>query len=75
VEVLSELLSQSEIQEIPFTRFTAKSFKIEQKPTVKGVAYGKKDAPTIGSVKAVTYHELSVKEEKEKVTIRVLLDI
>ncbi len=74
VDVLSELLSQSEILEIPFSRLEVLSFKRDPY-VIKGKAYGRKDALTIGSVKAVTYHELSVKEKEGKVTIRVLLDI
>ena len=72
---LSQLLSESDAGEIPFFKFKVASFERTPKLKLSGVAYGKKDAPRRGSVKAVTYHELSVKEERGKVTIRVLLDV
>ncbi len=77
VDVLAGLLAESEVLEMPFSRFEVKKFEKTKGKRFKlmGIAYGEKDAPKKGTVKAVTYHELSVKEEKGKVTIRVLLDV
>ena len=76
VETLAGLLSESEVLEIPFSKFKVKRFeKRGGRFKLTGVAYGEKDAPKKGTVKAVTYHELMVKEEKGKATIRVLLDV
>ncbi|MFH1470736.1 MAG: archease [Candidatus Micrarchaeota archaeon] len=76
VDTLAWLLAESEVLEMPFSRLKVKKFGHGGgKFMLSGTAYGEKDAPKKGSVKAVTYHELSVKEEKERVTIRVLLDV
>jgi SHS2 domain-containing protein len=75
VRTLSDLLSQSEIEETPFSKFKVKAFERSPKFKIMGIAYGEKDAPKKSSVKAVTYHALFVKEEKGKTTIRVLVDI
>jgi SHS2 domain-containing protein len=75
VRTLSRLLAESDAGEIPFSKFKITKFEREPVPKLKGIAYGEQDAPRKSSIKAVTYHELSVKEEKGKVTIRVLLDI
>jgi SHS2 domain-containing protein len=75
VETLSELLAQSEVEEMPFSRFKVTKLERGQKPRIEGIAYGKRDAPRKSWVKAVTYHELMVKEENGKATIRVLLDV
>ena len=75
VRTLSTLLSESEAEETPLSKLEIKEFERTPKPRIRAVAYGEKGAPLKSTVKAVTYHELSVKEEKEKTTIRVLLDI
>lgn len=75
VRTLSEILSQSEIHEMAPSSFKVLNLKLKPELRLKGIVYGTKDAPTKASVKAVTYHELSVKQEDEKVTIRVLLDV
>ncbi|PIY60765.1 hypothetical protein COY95_00085 [Candidatus Woesearchaeota archaeon CG_4_10_14_0_8_um_filter_47_5] len=75
VAVLSELLTQSEIEEMPLSSFRVEDFSREPKPRISGGARGERGAASRGSVKAVTYHELSVKEDYGTCTIRVLLDI
>ncbi len=76
IDTLAGLLAESEVLETPFSRFEVKKFESKGgKFKLAGVAYGEKDAPKKGTVKAVTYHELMVKEEKGKTTIRVLLDV
>jgi SHS2 domain-containing protein len=75
VAVLSELLTQSEIEEMPLSSFRVEHFRREPRPEIAGIAKGKRGAASRGSVKAVTYHELSVKESGRQCTIKVLLDI
>ena len=76
VDTLAGLLAESEVLEIPFSKFKVKKFeKKGGKFKIAGIAYGEKDAPKKGTVKAVTYHELKVREDGGKVTILVLLDV
>ncbi len=73
VRFLETLLAEADIRELVFSRvkiekFGGKPFEIE------ATAFGEKKRPR-DSVKAVTFHELQVKEEKGKCSIRVLLDV
>ncbi|MBI5229215.1 archease [Candidatus Micrarchaeota archaeon] len=76
--VLSDLLSQAEINELFLKEFEVKEFsKKGGKIWLKGLAYGEEMTPDKGKtyVKAVTLHETKVEEKEGKWMIRVLLDI
>lgn len=73
VYVLSALLSNAEANEMVVSRVQVASFD-GKKNSISLVAYGEKKQPR-DAIKAVTFHELMVKEEKGKCTIRVLLDV
>jgi len=74
VHLLSDLLSHMDTHEMVFSRIVVKEFDV-QRPSVSVVAYGEKKRPR-SSIKAVTYHELMVKEEAGNGwTIRILLDV
>ena len=73
VQALADLLAYMDTHELVFSEMkvlkfdqTANSLELE--------AYGEKKRPR-DSVKAVTYHELMVKEEEKGWTIRILLDV
>lgn len=72
--LLSDLLSHMDTHEMVFSRIVVNKFDARA-PSVSVVAYGEKKQPR-SSIKAVTYHELMVKEEDGKGwTIRILLDV
>jgi len=73
VHTLADLLSYMDTHEIVFSRIIVKEFD-GAKRTVKVEAFGEKRRPR-DSVKAVTYHEMMVKEDKGGWTIRMLLDV
>ena len=78
VSVLGELLSGMQINELFLNAFKVTEFKKnEGKCFVKGTAFGSSASVELGrtDVKAVTYHELEVKKEKNEWVIQVLLDI
>lgn len=73
---LSELLTRHEIENMFFSKFDV---KIEKKNGFRAIAkvYGEsiKIENILTVVKAVTYHEFSVKKEKDKWIATVVLDI
>ncbi|VVC01586.1 Protein archease [uncultured archaeon] len=73
VFALSDLLSASDTKEMVFSKLVVKEFD-PKKLSLSLEAYGEKRRPQM-SVKAVTYHELLVKEENGQWTIRILLDV
>lgn len=73
VQSLADMLAYMDTHEIVFSRAKVLSFDAESH-TVGIEAWGEKKRPR-DSVKAVTYHELMVKEDKEGWEIRVLLDV
>lgn len=76
--VLSDLLSQSGINELFLKRFKVESFrKTEEGYELKGTAYGQGMAQELGrmDVKAVTLHETKAEQTKKGWKIRMLLDI
>ena len=78
VFTLSDLLTQSDVNELFFARFKVKKFgKKGDSYFVEGVAEGAPMTPRLGrtAVKAVTLHESRVLEKDGKWTARVLLDV
>ena len=78
VNVLNDLLSESDSRELFLKYFKVTSFK--QSPAgyeLKGTAHGCEMKPELGgtTVKAVTYHECKVEKKGHIWTIHVLLDI
>ena len=73
VFALSDLLTSSDTDDFIFSKISVKQFDAS-KLTLEIDAYGEKKRPLM-SVKAVTYHELLVKEEKDGWTIRILIDV
>jgi len=73
VAALADMLSYMDTHEVVFSRMEVSKFDAAKKHA-EFTAYGEKKRPR-DSVKAVTYHELMVKEGKEGWTIRVLLDV
>ena len=73
VQSLADLLAYMDTHEVVFSRLVVKKFDREKKH-LEAEAYGEKKRPR-DAVKAVTYHELMVKEEKNGWTIRILLDV
>ena len=73
VFALSDILSESDAREIVFSRMEVKKFD-PKALALEMEVWGEKKRPR-DSVKAVTHHELSVKEEKGRWTIRILLDV
>jgi SHS2 domain-containing protein len=74
VDWLSELLYLSDVSGLVFGKFL-----VELNDQLKGLAWGEpysRDKHGYGvEIKAVTYHLLSVKNNKKGVTIRVLFDV
>jgi SHS2 domain-containing protein len=74
---LSELLTVHEIENMFFSKFDVEVEKNEKGYRALGKAYGEtietKNILTV--VKAVTYHEFSVKKEKDRWVATVVLDI
>lgn len=73
VFALSDLLTASDTNETVFSRMEVREFD-PKKLTLEMEAFGEKKRPR-ESVKAVTHHDILVKEEKGRWTIRILLDI
>jgi len=75
VQALADLLAYMDTHEIVFSRARVVDFDAERN-FIDIEAFGEKKRPR-DSVKAVTYHELMVKEDKETGdwTIRILLDV
>jgi len=73
VQALADLLAYMDTHEIVFSRVQVSSFDAS-KNRIEFTAFGEKKQPR-DTVKAVTYHELMVKEGKEGWTIRILLDV
>lgn len=73
VFALSDLLTASDTNEMVFSKMEVKKFD-PKKLTLEMEAWGEKKRPRT-SVKAVTHHELAVKEESGQWTIRILLDV
>ncbi|MEM4633718.1 MAG: archease [Candidatus Anstonellaceae archaeon] len=73
VQLLADMLAYADAHEIVFSKFKVQEFD-EQKNEVVLRAWGEKKRPR-DSVKAVTYHELAVKKDKQSWIIRVLLDV
>lgn len=73
VQILADLLAHADTHEVVFSKFRVAAFDAAKKSaTIE--AWGEKKRPR-DSVKAVTYHELMVKEGPEGWTIRILLDV
>lgn len=73
VYTLSALLSRAEAEEMVISRVEITELN-EKENSLSITAYGEKKQPR-DAIKAVTFHELMLKEEKGKCTIRVLLDV
>ncbi|MCX8194770.1 MAG: archease [Candidatus Micrarchaeota archaeon] len=73
VQALADLLAYADTHEVVFSRMKVRKFDGE-KCSVELEAWGEKKRPR-DSVKAVTYHELMVKEDKDGWTIRIILDV
>lgn len=73
VQALADLLAYMDTHEIVFSKMKVEKFDAA-KNSLSFSAYGEKKRPR-DHVKAVTYHELMVKEEKGNWTIRILLDV
>ncbi len=76
--VLSDLLAESEAQELFLKEFKVSEFKkLDGGFYLKGVALGESMSPEKGkaNVKAVTHHECKVWQEGNLWKVRVLLDI
>jgi SHS2 domain-containing protein len=73
VQTLSDMLSYMDTHEIVFSRAKVSSFDKNTR-TLEIEAFGEKKRPR-DTVKAVTYHEMMVKEDKSGWTIRILLDV
>jgi SHS2 domain-containing protein len=73
VQLLADMLAHMDTHEIVFSRAKILSYDARTN-TVEAEAFGEKKRPR-DTVKAVTYHELMVKEDKNGWTIRILLDV
>ena len=73
VQALADLLAYMDTHEMVFSRMKVLKFDAK-KNSVELEAYGEKKRPR-DAVKAVTYHELMVKEDKNGWTIRIILDV
>jgi SHS2 domain-containing protein len=73
VQSLADMLAYMDTGEIVFSRASVLSFDAKSN-SLQIEAFGEKKRPR-DSVKAVTYHQLLVKKDKEGWTIRVLLDV
>ena len=73
VQVLADMLAYSDTHEMVFSKFSVVHFD-PKKPSVFIDAWGENKRPR-DVVKAVTYHEMMVREEKGQWTIRILLDV
>jgi len=75
VFVLSRLNSEAEIREMELSHMKVEEFLRDEKGFFLKAKVFAGHGKMKNIVKAATHHELSVKEEKDKVTIRVLLDV
>ncbi len=73
VQALADVLAYMDTHEVVFARLKVKKFDAAKKH-LEAEAWGEKKRPR-DAVKAVTYHELMVKEEKDGWTIRLILDV
>jgi len=73
VQALADLVSHMDTHEMVFSRIKVLEFDAT-KHHVRLEAYGEKKQPR-DTVKAVTYHEMMVKEENGNWAIRILLDV
>lgn len=73
VQTLADLLAYADTHEIVFSRMKVKKFDLKSF-SLEMEAWGEKKRPR-DSVKAVTYHELMVKEDRDGWTIRIILDV
>ncbi|VVB57931.1 Protein archease [Candidatus Anstonella stagnisolia] len=73
VYTLSALLSNAEAKEMVISRVQITALD-EKENSLSLTAYGEKKQPR-DAIKAVTFHEFMLKEEKGKCTIRILLDV
>jgi SHS2 domain-containing protein len=73
VQALADMLAYMDTGEIIFSRAHVLSYDAK-KHSLEIEAFGEKKRPR-DSVKAVTYHELMVKKDKNGWTIRILLDV
>jgi len=73
VQALADLLAHMDTHEVVFSRVQVSSFDAS-KNRIEFTAFGEKKQPR-DTVKAVTYHEMMVKEDKDGWTIRILLDV
>ncbi|MCX8174806.1 MAG: archease [Candidatus Micrarchaeota archaeon] len=73
VQALSELLAYMDIHQVVFAKMKVLDFD-PSRNWLEMEAWGEKVRPR-DHVKAVTYHELMVKNEDGKWTIRILLDV
>jgi len=73
VQALADLLAYMDTHEIVFSKVQVSSFDAK-KNRIEFTAFGEKKQPR-DTVKAVTYHEMMVKEDKGGWTIRILLDV
>lgn len=74
VQLLADVLAHMDTHEIVFSRMKVNKFDLK-KMHLDVELFGEKKRPR-DSVKAVTYHELMVKEEKKgEWVIRILLDV
>ncbi|MFA5929305.1 MAG: archease [Candidatus Micrarchaeia archaeon] len=73
VQALADMLAYMDTGELIFSRAKVTEYDAARH-SVKIEAFGEKKQPR-DTVKAVTYHELMVKKDKEGWTIRILLDV
>lgn len=73
VQSLADLLAYSDTHEVVFSKMAVKKFD-QKSCTLEIEAWGEKKQPR-DAVKAVTYHELMVKEDRGGWTIRMILDV
>lgn len=73
VQSLADLLAYMDTHEIVFSRMKVLSFNAASN-SVELEAYGEKKRPR-DAVKAVTYHEMMVKEENGNWAITIILDV
>lgn len=79
-EWLQLLLVKLEVEDKLYSEFRINTIeKISEgyalQATIKGEKYDPKRHPTRTGVKGVTYHEMNITRQEDKVTVRFLLDI
>ena len=73
---LSELLALSDINQIFFIYFQINSLsKTQINGCCKAVKFNQRNIQRKTEVKAVTYHQLSIKRDKQQITAKVFLDL